>query len=66
LLNDVFDFFFLLLLVVKFLVTSTLDASLAHLGIVMDVGVGEAFVLGHVNQPHKERYRHGHNNQNQK
>ena len=38
---SVFDFFFIDLLVVKFLVTCTGDSSLAHFGIVMDMGVGE-------------------------
>jgi len=37
-----FDFFFIDLLFVKFLVTSTGDAAFTHLGIVMDVGVGKA------------------------
>ena len=57
-----FDFF-LIVLVVKFLVTRTIDATLSHLGIVVDVGIGETSPFHKENLHAQQQYCQTHNRQ---
>ena len=54
--------FVVLLLIIKFFVLGTGDATLAHLGIVMDMGVGETPPFEeenlHAQQQNRQSYNH--------